>query len=146
MSGTVLTLLMTVISAGAADWQAAAEQVDLIELNHFFDENGRHVFDQVIFYRWSDAHRRYHVQAWRLVKDSQQLPQQSWKPKGYRCVWHDDGVLRIVRAPAYRETWSQVDPERSNRKLLPQDQRVGLLSPVRKKSAAVPSLHVATTQ
>ncbi|QDV13942.1 hypothetical protein CA51_38340 [Rosistilla oblonga] len=130
MSGMALLLFAGVVVAGIPGTQSADEQVDLIELNHFFDEHGRHVFDQVIFYEWSQTHHRFHVKAWRLVKDPQQLPQKSWKPIGYRCVWHDDGVLRKVRSPAYRETWSQVDPERTNRQLLPQDQRIGLLKPV----------------
>ena len=30
------------------------ESVDLIELNHFYDEHGRLVFDQVIFYDWHE--------------------------------------------------------------------------------------------
>ncbi|QDS89919.1 hypothetical protein EC9_41210 [Rosistilla ulvae] len=130
MSGMALWLLAGVVAAGIPNARSADEQVDLIELNHFFDEHGRHVFDQVIFYHWSQTHNRFHVKAWRLVKDPEQLPQKSWKPVGYRCVWHDDGVLRSVRAPAYRETWTQVDPERTNRQLLPQDQRTGLLKPV----------------
>ena len=29
------------------------DEVDLIEVNHFHDEHGRLVFDQVIFYDWS---------------------------------------------------------------------------------------------
>ena len=48
----------------------ARESVDLIELNHFYDEQGRLVFDQVIFYDWSAADARYNVRAWRLVKNS----------------------------------------------------------------------------
>ena len=30
----------------------AREEVDLIEVNHFFDEQGRLVFEQLIFYDW----------------------------------------------------------------------------------------------
>ncbi|QDV70068.1 hypothetical protein Poly24_37870 [Rosistilla carotiformis] len=139
MSGMALLLLFGVVAAAIPDTQSADEQVDLIELNHFFDEQGRHVFDQVIFYQWSRTHNRFHVKAWRLVKDPEQLPQKSWKPVGYRCVWHDDGILRSVRSPAYRETWSQVDPERSNRQLLPQEQRIGLLKPVLREPSKRPT-------
>ena len=130
MSGMGFFLLIAIASAGSTA-RSTDQQMDLIELNHFYDEHGRHVFDQVIFYTWSESHRRFHVQAWRLVKHSSQLPVETWNPGGYRCTWHDDGVLRTVRAPAYRETWTQVDPERTNRKLFPQDQRLGLIKPVR---------------
>ncbi|MEZ6091624.1 MAG: hypothetical protein R3C05_27140 [Pirellulaceae bacterium] len=130
MVGTAFLCLLSVLSSSIPNTSSTDERVDLIELNHFFDENGRHVFDQVIFYQWSTTHHRYHVQAWRLVKDSSQLPKQSWKPSGYRCVWYDEGTLRTVFASAFRETWTQIDPERSNRQLLPQDQRTGLSKPM----------------
>ena len=42
-------------------------QVDLIELNHFMDEEGREVFQQVIFYDWCKVNKRFHVRAWRLI-------------------------------------------------------------------------------
>jgi len=35
----------------------AREQVDLVELNHFYDEQGRLVFDQLIFYDWAERAR-----------------------------------------------------------------------------------------
>ena len=104
----------------------ARQRVDLIELNHFVDEEGREVFRQVIFYDWSKAHKRYHVRAWRLIKKPSQLPQQRWDPKIYQCTWHDDDVVRQVWSESMRETWTQKDPERANRKLLPEDQRVPL--------------------
>lgn len=107
------------------------ERVDLIELNHFVDEEGREVFRQVIFYDWSDTHRRFHVRAWRLVKSPRQIPKQRWNPRRFECTWHDDGLLRQVWAPSMRETWTQNDPERVNRRLLPEDRRVPLWMPKR---------------
>ncbi len=47
----------------------ARDRVDVIEINHFYDEQGRLVFDQTIFYDWSPDHSRYMVRAWRLVKN-----------------------------------------------------------------------------
>jgi hypothetical protein len=112
-------------NAGAA----IKQRVDLIELNHFVDEDGREVFQQVIFYDWSPLHRRFHVRAWRLVKHQSQIPTRHWNPGRYECTWHDDGVLRKVWSPKLRETWSQQDPERVNRSLLPEDQRIPLRAP-----------------
>ncbi|MGV3483855.1 MAG: hypothetical protein ACO1RT_05515 [Planctomycetaceae bacterium] len=105
------------------------QRVDLIELNHFIDQEGREVFRQVLFYDWSDAHRRYVVRAWRVVKAESQLPRRRWSPPGYLCVWLDDGVLREVSAASFRETWSQTDPERENRKLVPENNRIPLAQP-----------------
>ncbi len=123
-------LLLVAIAPGTGTGSAAIKQrVDLIELNHFVDDDGREVFQQVIFYDWSRMHRRFHVRAWRLVKHSSQIPTRHWSPKRYECTWHEDGLLRTVWAPKLRETWSQRDPERVNRALLPEDQRIPLISP-----------------
>ncbi len=99
------------------------QRVDLIELNHFVDDEGREVFRQVIFYDWSREHHRFHVRAWRLIKHDSQLPVRRWNPQQFECTWHDDSLLRQVWSPKMRETWSQQDPERVNRAMLPEDQR-----------------------
>lgn len=128
---TWFALLLVATTPGANRNSAAPleQRVDLIELNHFVDEDGREVFQQVIFYDWSRMNRRFHVRAWRLVKHESQIPIRHWKPSRYECTWHDEGVLRRVWAPQLRETWSQTDPERVNRELLPEDQRIPLLAP-----------------
>jgi hypothetical protein len=126
-----LAILLVAVIPGSNRNSAASikQRVDLIELNHFVDEDGREVFQQVIFYDWSTQHRRFHVRAWRLVKQESQIPIRHWNPTRYECNWHDEGVLRSVWAPQLRETWSQTDPERVNRVLLPEGQRVPLKSP-----------------
>lgn len=105
------------------------QSVDLIELNHFCDQDGREVFRQVLFYDWSPGHRRYIVRAWRLVKSESMIPRRHWSPPRYECLWHDDGLLRQVTAPAFRETWTQHDPERANRKIVSEEDRVPLRRP-----------------
>lgn len=116
--------------ANGLDAQPATltEQVDLIELNHFVDDEGREVFRQLVFYDWSNLESRFHVRAWRLVKHDHQVPRQFWKPRRYECQWHDEGVCKVVRSTQFRETWAQQDPERTNRKFLPEDQRVPLFA------------------
>ena len=64
------------------------EEVDLIEVNHFYDENGRLVFDQIIFYEWSGHACRYQVVAWRLLKKPSQIPVRDWRRGGYKAIWH----------------------------------------------------------
>ena len=116
-------------SSSSADSMTTRKRVDLIEFNHFFDEDGREVFQQVIFYDWCERRRQFHVRSWRLIKQDSQLPQRRWAPDRYECSWYDDGVLRQVWAPSLRETWTQTDPERVNRALLPEDRREPLFPP-----------------
>jgi hypothetical protein len=99
------------------------ESVDLIELNHFYDEHGRLVFDQVIFYDWSASEARYNVRAWRLVKNPAQLPQRDWAAGGYTAMWHDGEQIRHLRSKSIRETWTQYDPELVEREYLPKERR-----------------------
>lgn len=130
MFSTATAMMLAALSAGGSDAIVARQEVDLIELNHLIDDNGRHVFDQLVFYEWSQTRSSYRVIAWRMVKRPGQLPVRSWSPAGYRCVWQDDQVLRQVWSPAYRETWSQTDPERHNRKLFSEALRPELSPPL----------------
>lgn len=105
----------------------ARESVDLIEVNHFYDETGKLVFDQIIFYDWSAEHGRYHVRAWRLLKSDGQIPVRNWNKGGFVAVWHDGETLRVVRASSIRESWTQYDPELVEREYLPKEKRVDLI-------------------
>ena len=102
------------------------ERADLTELNHFYDDNGKLVFDQTIFYDWSVADERYHVRAWRLMKNAPaELTHRDWLRGGYRTTWHDSGseIITDVWSPEYRETWTQYDPELVEREYLPKEKR-----------------------
>ena len=101
----------------------ACDRVDLMEVNHFHDENGNLVFDQIIFYDWSPAHSRYQVRDWRLVKTPAQIPLRNWRKREFVAVWHDGDVLRKVRADTLRESWTQHDPELVEREFLPKENR-----------------------
>jgi hypothetical protein len=107
----------------------ASDQVDLVEVNHFFDERGKQVFDQVIFYDWCPAMSRYQVCAWRLLKSQGQYPVKNWERGDWTCVWHEGDVLHEVRSASFRETWTQYDPELVERDYLPKDKRRGLFKP-----------------
>ena len=101
----------------------ASDQVDLVEINHYYDENGRLVFDQIIFYDWSTGSNRYHVRDWRMLKNPAQIPHRDWQKGNYIAIWRDDGVLRKVVAKAARESWTQYDPEFIEREFLPKEMR-----------------------
>jgi hypothetical protein len=115
------------------------DRCDLIEINHYFSDCGKLVFDQAIFYDWSESDGRYHVRAWRLVKSPAQLPQRDWfTPPGpldcmrltggttgrsYSSLWLDGEVMRRVETAALRETWTQWDVELAEREILPKENR-----------------------
>ena len=80
----------------------ARESVDLIEVNHFYDEHGRLVFDQVIFYDWSAGDARYNVRAWRLVKNPVAASAARLDRRRLLALWQDGEQIRHIH--------SQVDP------------------------------------
>lgn len=104
------------------------DSVDLVEVNHYHDTRGQHVFDQLIFYDWSSQKKRFQVRAWRLIKSDNQLPRRDHRTGNWLVRWHDDGTMREVLAKSRRETWTQYDPELVERDNLPQEQRLDLSS------------------
>ncbi len=109
------------------------QSVELIELNHFYDCHGQHQFDQVIFYEWSPDYLRFHVIAWNLVEgDLKRLPRRLPGSGLYYVAWFDrDARLhRQVCAPLYRETWTQSDPERTNKQWIEEKDRLCLAKTV----------------
>jgi hypothetical protein len=107
---------------------AVADHVDVVEINHFYDEHGKLVFDQVLYFDWSPAQSRYNVRAWRLLKSPAQVPQKDWQRGDYVATFYDGDVLREVRATSVRETWTQYDPELVEREFLPKERRRELRS------------------
>ncbi len=108
------------------------EHVDLIELNHFYDQQGRLVYDQVIFYEQSPETGRFQVRAWCLVEDREFLnrrPTKNYETQLYQVDWYDTDqrLLRKITSRLYRESWSQVDPERANKKLLDERLRLSMV-------------------
>jgi hypothetical protein len=99
------------------------EQTDLIELNHFYDLRGVHIYDQVIFWERHPGSGRYQVRAWILVEDRESLNRRPIKDVAssrWSCTYFDTEalVLRRIHSPLFRESWTQIDPERENKKLL----------------------------
>lgn len=107
----------------------AHDTVDLAEVNHFHDEQGRLVFDQIIFYDWSHEHSRYQVRAWRMLNSPSQIPQKNFVTGRYEVIWHDGDITRRVEARAFRESWTQHDVEMTERQHLPKEQRRKLTTP-----------------
>lgn len=123
-----LALIIAVLSLLPSD-DVAVDAVDMVEVNHFYDDEARHVFDQLIFRDWDARANRFQVRAWRLLKFTSQSPTHNWSTGRYEIIWHDGEVTRRVEARAYRETWTQYDPEMRERSYLPKEQRRRLYSP-----------------
>jgi hypothetical protein len=102
------------------------ETVDVIELNHFHDDQGRPVFDQILFYDWSASDGRYQLRDWRLLKSPNQIPLANTRDREYVAVWNDPktvGGMRATKAKIVRETWTHLDPELVEREFLPEHLR-----------------------
>lgn len=106
---------------------ALTQSVDLVEVNHYFDEAGKPVFDQLIYYDWDHQATRYSVIAWRLIKNSNQMPIKQAGADSFASAWHDGKSLRIIYADRMYESWTQFDPENAERAFLPKDQRADLI-------------------
>lgn len=107
----------------------ASDQVDVVEVNHYYDDEGEHVFDQLIFRDWDYEANRFQVRAWRLLKSPSQLPARNFQTGTYDVLWHDGDTTRRVEAKVFRESWTQHDPEMRERSFLPKEQRMELYSP-----------------
>lgn len=122
-------MMLAVAALGANPAPSAMmieDRVDLVELNHFYDEQARKVFDQILFYDWNEAHSRYQVADWRLVKYQNQVPTYDWKRRKYVAVWRDAknrNQLRRTVSDLFRETTTQYDPELIDCTLLPKELR-----------------------
>jgi hypothetical protein len=102
---------------------AAREHVDLIEANSFYDDMGRLVFDQLLFFDWSHNDGRYQLRAWRMVKNQSQFPTFSEARQRYECRWMDGDLERVVSSKAVRRSFTQFDPELTERSHLAKEQR-----------------------
>jgi hypothetical protein len=120
--------LILMLSSGVSSKQVLYETCDLIELNHFYDDLGRHAYDQIIFYEWSPDYRRFHVISWVLFEADLTLTLSSNK-EWHSVRWRDreNKVNRELKSKLFRETSSNVDPERANKKLFDEKFRRRLL-------------------
>ena len=102
------------------------DTADVVEVNHYYDEDGRQVFTQLIFWDWIADESAFRVFAWRMVKSPEQMPVYDWWRDCYVTQFLDQQTLRRVVSKARRDTWTQYDPELFDRQFLPQQQRRGL--------------------
>jgi hypothetical protein len=101
------------------------DRCDAIEVNHFYDDEGRPVFTQLILVD-RNAQGGWDVVAWRMVKS----PATQSRSRPARDQWpqadQDGDYFREVRTPFMAESFTQFDPELAAREWLPDNQRRGL--------------------
>lgn len=172
-----MTLIALLLLSAAGPDGTVRERCDLIELNHYYSDDGWHKGDQVMFLDWhaagpvwvydplyytsnrGDFHTKwlagsnnfvtiwkpeveaipqeklverggtFRIRTWRKLSVAG-VPVRDHQSGGYVCRWHDEGVLREVRAEAYRETWTMYDAELEERGVWPPARRQ-LLTPAR---------------
>jgi len=107
--------LLLCVLGGGIEPPATTDHFAACEINHYYDEHGKHVFDQIIF-RDLDS-----IRDWRLVKHPDQIP------TGRKAIWVDGACLRTVTSTSVYHTWTQAgvtgDPELNERAILPKEQR-----------------------
>jgi len=124
----MLLLILMSLAIVKADVNTASDHCDLIEHNSYHDASGRLVLDQLIFWEWSPSLDRYHVREWTL-SDNDKQPQRDYRSGLWITKYTDrDAKLdRVIKSAHYRRSFTQVDPERENQKLLPESERHGLI-------------------
>lgn len=125
---TILILLLF-ISDIALKGNTYEEHIDLIELNHMYNPKGEAVFDQLIYWERQPNTGKFHVRAWKMF--GQDVSLDTFEKVTVRYYDQDGGVYRILRSKLYRESWTQVDPERNDQKEWPEQMRVGLAKPIK---------------
>jgi len=128
----VVALLLSSFGGTTAE-VTITDSVDLIEVNHHFDEHGRLVMEQVVFYKWCPLKSRYRVCDWRPLKSLQQIPRKNFRRNIYEANWKDGRHFRHVTAPQFRETWTAYDPELTDSLIAPKQYRQVLAKPTLKK-------------
>jgi hypothetical protein len=136
-------LLLNIALANDFRDSTIVDRVDIIEHNAFFDEQGKLIFDQFIF--WQDGN----VREWILAKNCREvidetklkvigedfLPKWVGDPrfmfykqdgKDNVClIQHDNKELKIY-FETYIDTWTQFDHELIDREFLPKERRIPL--------------------
>ncbi len=123
---TVVLFLCLLLSSIVPRTKVVRETFDLVEVNHFYDENGKLVFDQCMWYLWEYPNPTYNLHAWRLVKVPSIIPVKDYKMNAYVSLWDDGDIQRVVYAKHIKETWTQYDPELVEREVLPKEERCDL--------------------
>jgi len=137
-------MILVLFSIVPHDKQILEDKFDKVELNHFYDDQGRHTFDQVIWYDWDHLRNQHKVESWRLVKSPEILPVLNRNTNKYESLFYDkDAKFHLVIADYYIESWTQYDVELVDRENYDKDKRKDLKTskePQKPANAVIPGI------
>jgi hypothetical protein len=98
------------------------QEVDLIEYNHYYDDTGKKILDQIIAYDWDESTKQFVVRQWWIPTELQVSRHGNYK----LLQWTDriKYIHRKLRTKSFKETHTDYDPEVRNRKYLDQQDRI----------------------
>ena len=109
----MIAMLLALLLLGRSPFELT-DHVDLIELNHHYDACGNHSFDQLIFWEIDPATERFRVRAWKMQNDVDAHP---LAVNGiYQIRITNNRSTTLVQSRMFRESWTQIDPERNDKK------------------------------
>lgn len=126
--------LILILAIGVGSRSPVVVVVDLVEVNHFYDEeSGEHKFNQVVIYEIDPVTKMKMVIDWYMLEKDRldKCPSRNYETQGCSLFWPDDRSVKVV-SRMFTETWTTHDPERENKKIFPEHYRIGILKRARK--------------
>ncbi len=99
------------------------DSLPIAEDNIYYDEYGKRVFEQIIFYRYYSDMSAYHVADYRMSDKGTILIFFSRSLNQYVYLIYVEGLLREIRVNSRFISWTQYDPEVWDRNFLPMSDR-----------------------
>jgi|TARA_Y100000296_G_C5050666_1_gene194658 hypothetical protein len=121
LEADVLWLLATCLAI--PDDTVVVDVCNVIERNNYYDDNGKKIFTQIVFWNFDRVSTRFVVLAWRYDEGQIRIEPRNGKT---RITWLDDDTMRCVIGGKFNETWTQYDPEVFDRQFTPEANRPGL--------------------
>ena len=130
---TVFLILILLVGNSLKD-NTLRESTDLIELNHHYDLRGEVIFDQIIFWERLPETGKFRVRAWTLTdydnKNKRLALEINNSDNIYTVTYFDidEKANRRITSRIFRESWTQKDPEREDKKIHGETARTGLIT------------------
>lgn len=124
---TAILLLALMLDGGPAI-PAKTVVFDVVEWNHCYDDYGKKIFDQLIFWTFEKRHgwicEGYIVETNWKCHHLRLLPGGSFRRTLFLDLPGERGAAPYtIQGRSYRETWTQYDPEVEARQVVPIEQR-----------------------
>lgn len=134
MASIAAILNFSIVLGCDVAWRVS-EHCDQVEVNHYHDCNGREAFTQIIFWKWYQDDQEYHVREWKLQDAKESIEIIRGRVVTVRFRDQTEKIDRVIIAECFKESWTQVDPERLDKETLAEGERIRF---VRSKVTPVP--------